>query len=100
VPIPAAKSGGFLLKRVAPILIGPLGGYAYYYFIGCVGGSCPITGNPWLSTGYGALLGGVFTLGGAKRTGRTDTSTKGENEAVKPVAEEVKRKLQRVIDAL
>ncbi|HEX9934708.1 MAG TPA: hypothetical protein VGB38_05875 [bacterium] len=37
--------------------IGVTGGYAYYYFFGCTGGSCPITGNPYLSTLWGGLIG-------------------------------------------
>lgn len=44
-------------KRMIPVLLGGLGGYAYYYFIGCVSGTCPITGNPWSSTAYGAVIG-------------------------------------------
>jgi hypothetical protein len=44
-------------KRLLPIIIGGTAGYAYYYFIGCVSGTCPITSNPWISTAYGALLG-------------------------------------------
>ncbi len=43
--------------RVLPIVLGAAGGYAYYYFIGCVSGGCPITSDPLISTGYGALLG-------------------------------------------
>lgn len=45
--------------RIAAILTiaGIAGGYAYYYFIGCSGGSCPITSNPWYSMGWGGLLG-------------------------------------------
>ncbi len=35
-------------------------GYAYYYFIGCRTGSCPITGNPFISTLYGMLMGTVL----------------------------------------
>ncbi|GJQ21020.1 MAG: hypothetical protein HBSIN02_13750 [Bacteroidia bacterium] len=45
------------LWRSLPVLLGALGGYAYYYFIGCVSGTCPITGNPWTSTLYGAAMG-------------------------------------------
>ncbi len=37
--------------------IGGISGFAYYYFIGCRGASCPISGNPWISTGWGALIG-------------------------------------------
>lgn len=47
-------------RGVLPILLGAAGGYAYYYFVGCVSGSCPITSNPWSSTAYGALIGAVF----------------------------------------
>jgi hypothetical protein len=45
------------LKRALPIFAGAGLGYSYYYFIGCVSGTCPITSNPWISTTYGALLG-------------------------------------------
>lgn len=48
------------IKRSLFILSGASLGFAYYYFIGCNSGSCPITSNPWISTGYGALIGGVF----------------------------------------
>jgi len=36
-------------------------GFAYYYFIGCSSGTCPITSNPFISTGYG--LGAGVLLG-------------------------------------
>lgn len=42
------------------VAIGALGGYLYYYFIGCSSGSCPITSQPINSTLYGALLGGLM----------------------------------------
>lgn len=41
------------------ILLGALGGYLYYYFIGCASGSCSITSQPVNSTIYGALMGGL-----------------------------------------
>ena len=47
------------LKRSLVMLAGAAGGYAYYYFIGCVSGTCPITSNPYISTAYGALIGGL-----------------------------------------
>lgn len=37
--------------------IGATAGFAYYYYIGCVTGTCPIQTNPWLSTGFGTLFG-------------------------------------------
>ena len=41
------------------ILLGAIGGFAYYYFIGCASGTCAITSKPLNSTAYGALLGGL-----------------------------------------
>ena len=38
-------------------LVGAVGGYLYYYFVGCSTGTCPITSNPWRMTLYGSLLG-------------------------------------------
>ncbi len=59
------------LKQVAWIAAGAVGGFAWYYYVGCVTGTCPISSNPYISTGYGALVGalgsGVFSRP-AKRT--------------------------------
>jgi C4-dicarboxylate transporter len=49
------------LKLALGLIIGAIGGYAYYHFIGCNTGSCPITSNPWSSIFYGILVGGVLT---------------------------------------
>jgi len=49
------------LRNIIPVLIGAAGGFLYYNFIGCYSGSCAITGNPIMSTTYGALIGLVFT---------------------------------------
>jgi hypothetical protein len=48
-----------LLKLVFPVLLGAIGGFLYYNFIGC-NGSCAITGNPYISTLYGAGIGAVL----------------------------------------
>ncbi len=56
-----SKIAGKWTLKVLPILLGALGGFLYYNYIGCVTGTCAITSNPWLSTGYGALIGAVFT---------------------------------------
>ena len=50
------------LKKILPVLAGAVLGYAYYYFIGCRTGSCPITGSPYISTLYGALIGLVWMI--------------------------------------
>ena len=46
-------------KRVLFAVLGAGAGFAYYYFVGCASGTCPITSNPFVSTGYGALMGVV-----------------------------------------
>jgi len=40
--------------------IGILAGFSYWYFVGCASGTCPITGNPYISALYGALVGGLI----------------------------------------
>ena len=42
------------------IVIGAIGGYLYYYYIGCDSGKCAITSKPLNSTLYGALLVGLL----------------------------------------
>ena len=46
-------------KRILPVIGGAIAGYSYYYYIGC-NGSCPISGNPYVSTVYGAFAGFLF----------------------------------------
>ena len=38
-------------------------GYAYYRFIGCSSGTCPISSNPYISTIYGAVMGYLMSGG-------------------------------------
>ncbi len=49
-----------LAKLLIGIVIGSIGGFSYYYFIGCSSGSCPITSNPYLMTVYGMFFGVVL----------------------------------------
>jgi hypothetical protein len=49
-----------MIKIIAGILIGGLLGFAYYKFVGCASGACPLTSNPWISTLYGALMGALI----------------------------------------
>jgi hypothetical protein len=46
-------------KRIFPVIAGAVAGYSYYYYVGC-NGSCPISGNPYISTAYGAFAGFLF----------------------------------------
>ena len=52
-----------MVKIVSGILLGALGGYLYYRYVGCSSGACPITSNPFFSVLYGALLGAVASGG-------------------------------------
>lgn len=54
-------------KRIVAMSLGAIGGYAYYYFIGCMSASCPITSNPWTSTAYGTLIGALLAPWRTKR---------------------------------
>lgn len=49
------------LRTVLSVAAGAALGYAYYAFIGCNTGTCPITSNPLISTAYGALVGGLLS---------------------------------------
>ena len=37
--------------------IGGLGGFLYYYYVGCASGTCGITANPYASIAFGGFLG-------------------------------------------
>ncbi len=56
-------------KRVIAVLLGGGAGFAYYHYIGCASGTCPITGNPWISTAYGAMIGWLAAPAKQKETG-------------------------------
>ena len=43
--------------KIIGIAVGAIGGYAYYHFVGCASGTCPITSNPYITVAYGALMG-------------------------------------------
>ncbi|HSZ24511.1 MAG TPA: DUF6132 family protein [Cytophagaceae bacterium] len=45
---------------VLGIILGAIGGYLYYRYVGCSSGHCAITSKPLSSTLYGALMGGLF----------------------------------------
>jgi hypothetical protein len=47
-------------KRILPVVFGAAGGYAYYYFIGCASGTCPISSNSYISTVYGGIMGALL----------------------------------------
>ena len=56
-----------MFRMILGPIIGAVIGFAYYRFIGCSSGVCPITSNPWASTLYGAFMGFMIaTIGTSK----------------------------------
>jgi phage shock protein E len=45
---------------VIGVIIGGIAGYLYYYFVGCSSGTCAISSNPYNSTIYFSILGGLL----------------------------------------
>lgn len=43
--------------KIAGAAAGAVAGYAYYFYVGCASGTCPITSNPYISVIYGAFMG-------------------------------------------
>lgn len=46
-----------VLQSILGFTIGGGLGLAYYYFVGCQSGACPIQRNPYTMTIYGGVLG-------------------------------------------
>lgn len=66
----------FILQHklvVAGLIVGAIGGYLYYHFVGCVSGTCSITSRPVNSTLYGAMMGGLLFSMFKKESGDTDS---------------------------
>lgn len=40
-------------------LLGAIGGFLYWKYVGCLTGTCAITSNPIITTLYGALMGAL-----------------------------------------
>jgi hypothetical protein len=46
-----------VLKLIIGALVGGGLGFAYYRFVGCTTGACPLASNPWISSIFGVILG-------------------------------------------
>jgi hypothetical protein len=60
-----------IIKKLYPVAFGALLGWAYWYFVGCASGSCPLTSRWWTSTLYGAIAGATFLIPSKKTTATT-----------------------------
>jgi len=49
-----------MIKIAIGAVLGGIIGFFFYRFVGCRTGSCMIASNPYLSTIYWALLGGLL----------------------------------------
>ena len=49
-----------ILRAIALPLMGSAGGWLYYRYVGCATGTCAVTSSPWLSTGFGCVLGSLL----------------------------------------
>lgn len=50
----------FIIKHkltIIGVIVGAIGGYLYYHFVGCTSGTCAITSKPLNSSLYGAMMG-------------------------------------------
>jgi len=45
------------LTAMIGIVVGAIGGYIYYWQVGCASGTCPLTSNPYLTMLWGAVMG-------------------------------------------
>jgi hypothetical protein len=52
-----------IVRIVLGAVAGGLVGFLNYKLIGCRTGACPIAGNPWVSTLWWAVIGGLFLSG-------------------------------------
>lgn len=46
-----------IIKNITGLILGAIGGYLYYHFVGCNSGSCAITSNPYMSILWGGVMG-------------------------------------------
>ncbi|MDP8221601.1 MAG: DUF6132 family protein [Candidatus Stygibacter frigidus] len=46
--------------RILSVIAGGVLGWLYYYFVGCISGSCPITSNPYITIIFGAAFVGLL----------------------------------------
>lgn len=52
-----------ILKLIIGVLAGDGLGFAYFKFVGCSNGACPLTRQPGISTIYGAVIGAIIANG-------------------------------------
>lgn len=51
-----------VIRIVIGALVGALVSLAYYKFVGCRTGTCPITSDPYASALFGVVVGGILAV--------------------------------------
>jgi high-affinity Fe2+/Pb2+ permease len=52
-----------MVRLIIGVVVGGVLGYGLYRLVGCSSGACPITSNPWVSTIFGMVIGGLLAGG-------------------------------------
>ena len=52
-----------ILRIIIGAAIGGSLGFAFYKFVGCSTGTCPLTSNPFAATLYGSVVGVLVAAG-------------------------------------
>ena len=60
--------------KIVGVVIGALAGFAYWYYIGCNSGTCPIQSNWHTSTLYGGLIGYILPKSPVKKIENNKTN--------------------------
>ncbi len=63
------------------VMVGALGGYLYWNFVGCSSGTCAITSKPLNSTLYGMLMGGLLFSMFKKKESNIEVPSKEEESS-------------------
>ena len=50
-----------ILRLILGAAVGGGLGFAYFKFVGCSSGACPLTSNPVISTLYGSVVGALLS---------------------------------------
>ena len=49
-----------ITRVIIGAVVGGVAGFAYYKFVGCATGACPLTSNPVVSSLYGMIVGALL----------------------------------------
>jgi hypothetical protein len=65
----------YILKHklnINGVIVGAIGSYLYYHFVGCASGTCAITSKPSKSTLYIVMMGGLLLIMFKKEKPKTE----------------------------